>query len=540
MDQALSTGRHVAEILALYRGSVLCLAVLGLFFLLPPRQRAYLEALPRLPIVGALVTLSMLLIGTAVLYLAFPGYFDHLEPTTATLGQVFARGSTLYPYPDFYPYYGVLYGPGLAISQSMFSGLGLPVLVASKLPGVLALLCSIPIMWRLSGHVLARGYFLLLIPFGYFLFWVKAEPFLVLLVCLALLIADRRKSGYLLAIAIGLLAGVASALKIHGAIYVGAAYLAATILVPAAVSELLVIVAAAIFGFMCFFASESVSLSSFLDYLRLAGRHGLSAKLWLQNFVYLVLMLAPLALVVRRGPQRALFNLKLAGIAACELLVTVVAAKQGAGTYHLIPLIPVNACLLQQACTLGEVREDFRVRLMYTVITIPALASIFFMLATMGMYWGQLRAAGQELQQLQAGNPSGLTMGVSNDDDYGLSYLRVMLPAEQVDYGAYMDLELSGIAPDALEEKMRSCAIGMWVVPGKSLPFSLNSYYTHRPLFPDRLRQQFNTSYEKIEEGRYFAVYACRPGAARISLPVARRAGDGTTAPSLRSWSASE
>jgi hypothetical protein len=103
-------------------------------------------------------------------------------------------------------------------------------------------------------------------------------------------------------------------------------------------------------------------------------------------------------------------------------------------------------------------------------------------------------------------------MGVSDTRGYGLSHFRVELRGEQIDYGAYMDLALSGVKPVALAERMKSCAIGKIVLPRDGEPFSMDNFYTNTPLFPDSIRLQFRDAYEKVQEGQFFSVYSCKPG----------------------------
>ncbi len=506
-DQAALVAQHAAALIETCRGAVFCLLGLGAFCLLPSRIRRWLAMLPGFNINGAFVALFGLLLITAASYLFYPGYLDHLEPTIATLGQVLARGDSLYPLSsDFYPYHGLLYGPGLALSQWVVSGLDLPVLIGSKLPSVLALMCSIPLMWKACENPLARGYLLLLLPFGFILFWARAEPLFLLLVCLVLSYARRQPVGWQLAIVVGLLAGGASALKIHGAIYVLAAYLAATVCAPLAVLEVALIGAVAVPAFLVFFSSSNISLQAFYTYLQLAGKHGLSLRVWLGNALFLAFMLTPVALLLRREVA----NWKLLGLFACELLVSVLAAKPAAGSHHLIPFIPINAYLIQQLCMREGIRDDVRVRVLYACVTIPAILTVLSIATSLGGSWAPQLAARRELLQLDR-SYGRLTMGVTDDRGYPLSYLRVTLRGEQIDYAAYMDLAFAGIQPGALADRIRSCAIGALVLPKEGEPFSMSSFYTYAPLFPADIAARFNASYQRLHTGNFFSVYACKP-----------------------------
>jgi hypothetical protein len=158
-------------------------------------------------------------------YLFYPSYIDHVESTIATLGSIFLSGGQIYPELTVYSLHGLIYGPGLAEIQAVFQSLGLPVVMASKIPSVLAFAFSSIVLLLFLKNNLARSYLLFLLPFGLFMFWNRAEPFLVLLVALSL-IAMAYANGLFAVFLIGIFAGFASSLKLHAALYVVAALIA--------------------------------------------------------------------------------------------------------------------------------------------------------------------------------------------------------------------------------------------------------------------------------------------------------------------------
>lgn len=196
---------------------------------------------------AALLIASIFVIA-AFSYIFYPNYLDHGEATIASLGGIFSRGDLLYPTPDTYPYHGLLYGPVLAEIQAGFRWFNLPTIFGSKIPGFLVFSTVLIVSWQILSKPLAKGYLLFLFPFGSFiLFADRSDPYFLLLVVLTLKLGNdvATGKGYLpkkyLPFVVGIFAGVASALKLHGAAYVLAAYLA--ISVSTGVSLL------AIFGF---------------------------------------------------------------------------------------------------------------------------------------------------------------------------------------------------------------------------------------------------------------------------------------------------
>ncbi|MEM5777160.1 MAG: hypothetical protein QXJ06_01800, partial [Candidatus Aenigmatarchaeota archaeon] len=150
-------------------------------------------------------------------YLFYPNFLNHIEPTVASIGLAMKRGEDVYPLPvGSYPYNGILYGPALFTIQMVFQNLGLPVLIGSKLPGLLAFIVTLFILMQLQKNWVYRGYLLYLFPFGLMLFWNRAEPFLLLLVAFTLFITKAFSENKYAPLIVGVLGGFASALKLHG------------------------------------------------------------------------------------------------------------------------------------------------------------------------------------------------------------------------------------------------------------------------------------------------------------------------------------
>jgi hypothetical protein len=491
---------------------VFCAALLLCFWLLPQRLKSGVAQLlsyrhDRV----AMLLVALLAIGGLV-YLAYPNYFDHVESTVAELGLVLQRGEALYPSPDRYPYYGVLYGPALAESQLPLGTMHLPLLLSSKLPGLLAFVISALAAFRLCRTRLSRAYLLFLVPFGIEAIYNRGEPLLLMLACLALLLT-RAKPGRIAAalpaaLLAGLLAGIASALKLHGAVYVFAAWLAASIELTLSLPALGLFALAAAVAFAACFAPVNVSFAAFVEYLRLSGNHGLSLQLWLENALYFLFLSAPIAMVWRHHrPSRAM-NVNLALIMALELLVTIIAAKPGAGSHHLLPFIPVNAYILYKVCPTEQVQPSRLLKIIWFALAIWALPVAMATAYSMMKDWRHFQLAEAEVMRLQGQYPT-LVMGVSDLVNYKYSYLRVLLGPGQIDYPAYMDLQISGVSDDALAEKLRRCDIRYLLLPNAGAAFSMTNYYTAQPLFSYAVRSLFDAHYTRVERGSVYSVYGC-------------------------------
>src|SRR5258706_11379258 len=141
----------------------------------------------RLPIDVISPAAFYLFCGVALAYAFYPNFSDHAEPAMTSLGIVMLKGKPLYPGLDEYSFHGLLYGPLLAEIQAaaIFLGTaiaGLPVLLASKLAGVLAFFLASGVFFKLApGWGFARAYYtLFLLPFGILAFWNRCEPVFLL------------------------------------------------------------------------------------------------------------------------------------------------------------------------------------------------------------------------------------------------------------------------------------------------------------------------------------------------------------------------
>jgi hypothetical protein len=103
----------------------------------------------------------------------------------------------------------------------------------------------------------------------------------------------------------------------------------------------------------------------------------------------------------------------------------------------------------------------------------------------------------------------GLGMGVTEESNYDFTYLRVLLPSEQINYPGYMDLQFSGANDDALLKKMDLCQIPRLLMPNSGRPFTMPNWYHGGYLFSDATRESFARHYITTEAGEFFSVYTC-------------------------------
>ena len=454
--------------------------------------------------------------GVAVAYLFYPNFIDHVEPTVASLGLIFRSGGDIYPPVDTYTFHGLLYGPLLAMVQALFQGLSDDPIFNAKLPGVLAFVGFFALSWYWIRPAMARGYLLIVLTFGLFVFWNRPEPFFLLLVALA---AGLRASQHsrVAWLGLGLLTALAFGLKAHAILYIlpwvyWRWHDTRDDVMPAATLWSL----GAAVGCVFCFAWPQVSVAHYLEYMRLASQHGISLRMLERNLVLVALMAVPLLL--HWNPWANAHRGVLAVALVCELLVAVVGAKPGAGTHHLLPFLFLNALVLSQMLQAPDARSREWVK--YAML----LLALYLLLADLPRSvrseaadnrFSIQPAIRQELTLIAREYPDAL-MGVSNGvaEPYARTFYRVLLISTgqpQLDAAAFMDLNFSGTGDRALADALRSCRRPVVVLPKDGAPFSIPNFYpTKTTLFSDEVRQTFQQSYHLVASKTFYDVYTCQ------------------------------
>ena len=176
---------------------------------------------------GVGVVVTAVYLTTLVNYVRYPNYLDHVEATVASIAWLGMSGHALYPNWVTGDVYGLVYGPVLFLLHGLFLLIH-PAIATSKILGVGFLLVSFALILiiikqkvanNLTSFLFVASLVMLFVPFGPFVYWTRAEPFLIFISAVALLVAIRLRPMAAGAI-IGVLAGLASGFKLHGFIYV--------------------------------------------------------------------------------------------------------------------------------------------------------------------------------------------------------------------------------------------------------------------------------------------------------------------------------
>ena len=450
----------------------------------------------------------------SICYLFYPNFIDHLEPTILQITQIWMQGGELYPSMDTPSMHGLLYGPALYWIQYPFIiSISDPIL-GSKLPSVLAFNAAWVLLFFVYKNSLSKAYLLLLLPFNLILFWNRAEPYFVLLTGLAIVITEQRPKAW--ALLLGVLAGLASSFKAHGVLYI-----LPFLIFFGSCSVRTAFEFAAAFCVVClsFFLNDGASFVQYLEYLKLAAKHGISFAYLEKNLFFLFFAWIPIALTFKQAAASKYETYRWIGVVLIEILIATAGSKPGAGVHHLIPIVVLNSYLYDvQLRKINNNESNFSgLKIGFAILALYVLSFVW-----KNVYGSEIKnyeaiesqfQAKHELQKFAEKYPD-LLMGVTDktNENYRLTFLRPYLvkpSAPQFEYAGFMDLNYSGVSDQVLTDALRQCSYKYIVMPNHGEHFSIKNFYTNEPLFSETSRSVFRAHYQLLQSGSYFTVFVC-------------------------------
>jgi|GEM_PF-3954328 len=473
-----------------------------------------------------MIATLIILFVDVIYYLIVPGYFDHVEENIASVAAFWKFGNPLYHAVDSANQYALLYGPLAAVINAGFQVGRLDIFFVSKLPGIMSffvgwLLLAI-LLWRKSDWSFAKKVTLLAVYAAILIynedmsFWNRPDSYILLFAIAALFIVEVETSTWRVAVMTGVLAGLASAGKIHaaGAILPLVVYYCERVRPKNVAMPAIVFLFAASIAAGFWFLLPGISLSNYLAVLHHASAHGLKVRQFLVNVSFI---LPPIVFLILVGFHRK-FPWTFSVLALMCLLTSLVASKAGAGAYHLLPYLP----LLLYFGALAESELEPKSKQNARTFALCCFLGIFTQVPKeqkdIMRFWHRQPKTSEHLQDLRTLElkyPGPKTMAPTDDDNYDLMQLTPELVAKGgrlfLDSPQIMDLVLGGgQLPEATYQALLKCEIPEFVLPSKGEPWAMTDWYSRTPLYPDRLRTVFNASYEKIDTVGVFALYRCK------------------------------
>jgi hypothetical protein len=466
-----------------------------------------------------------------IFYVTDPHYFDNAEPTITAVGWLFHVGQPVYHEVQAAERYAHVYGPMAFILHGFVMGVLGPSIAVSKLVGAGAAAASLVLLFvalqpqtgLYRALVLTGLSALTLLMFRNYSFWTRPEPLQLFLVSASLLVAVRGR-GIVSAVLAGLCGGLLLNLKITGPLY-GLPVLALLHVRAGWRHTVLASTTAAIVAVWPFMAFSNVSLASYLTWVGYSGRTGLLLSTLKQNIEWAAFFCLPLLVAYAATPleRRALGKegrvVGLAfGVAIC--CVVIVAAKPGAGPYHLMPFLPVVFYLL--ACQLRTAGQPA------TTDPVVPLAAVVFGLVSIVVAGAQQtqfvttmverRAIGEirDIQSFVSIHPGVVEMGYGSSEAWSLQrpVLVFRNGSYLLDQPAIREHQVAGIEiPRSTLDALRACRVNYWLIPKGEAPFEGRNAYDvvlRQPLFSDEFRRVFRETHRLTATTTYYDAWECQ------------------------------
>ena len=269
-----------------------------------------------------------------------------------------------------------------------------------------------------------------------------------------------------------------------------------------------------------------VSFWNYAMWLLESGRQGWSVYLLVVNAAYACLYLAPgLLLRWSSGWGSERWSWTLAGVFGTAGLVAVITgSKNGAGSWHLWPLLP--ACMLWMGWEARSAAPRLRPGVTAAVALAAALLCLRYAyrdwpIAHWPEAWRQTsadQAAQSELQQIERRFPGGkLAMGYGSEASDLRTDLSYLLPLEHEEYvvdanAVAEELKAKTPFPDKMQKRMLGCD-DRWLIPHAEKPFWTTPIQGVREMqpwvFPEALRTGFPLGKQLLWQGKIFDVWGC-------------------------------
>jgi hypothetical protein len=476
------------------------------------------------------VTLAILVlvayILTLSLYLLWPNYFDQGQPVVASISWLWMHGHDLYPNLTTGDIYGLAYGPVIFLINGMALLLS-PTIFASKLTGVLSLgavLGTTLIILKqktnsnLTSLIMLASQVMLFVSFGQSAYSNRPEPFLTLISVLTLLLAFNL-SPWIAGVGVGVLAGLASGLKLYGFIYAVPAAFAVLARVETLRCRFIVIIIGGSFAValaLLPYFEKGVSIAGYMRLLGVALHHGWSLSLFYENLRTACILVVPITAIwiLRNRVLNSSGHWLLAGLCFSVAMITVIAAKPGGGTYYLLPLVPI--CIYGIAFVLAskaEVNEIATVIFLSLFLAYGPRLYLYFSRLEY-MYQMDAKAEREKIAELK----TYLTLypeaqiGISDDRHNSPYFYRIISVLNgrplNVDFAVWADLAFAGVDEEYISRFIKGCVVPTWILP-LGTPFTMINFYNDRPILSEGFRKTFFTNYQWVQTGGAYQIWRC-------------------------------
>ena len=474
---------------------------------------------------GGSVAVIAAYLAIVIWYTIQASYFDAAEPTITAVAAAFAAGLPLYPALDAPERYAHIYGPLLFMVQAGAFAVGGASILVSKTVGAIAALSGLAVAWtvynRRAGttaalHVIAAAV-LVYCFFSNVTFWTRSDPLLILCTAVGLAGALARRP-WIAALTVGLAAGAAANLKVTGPVYLFPVLVLAVS--KHGVTAVLASAAIAAIAAAVPFLAPSVSLTHYLDYLRLSARNGLLPSKLFENAEWSLFLLAPLLVTwwgVRNTRLEAETRPFMSVLIAAVVVIAIVSAKPGGGAFHLLPFVPILG-YAALSVPRGTWNRPAALRLAGAFVIASAVIAVPRQLVFIRTVADRHLASAIADIRGFAGESASKRIAVGYAGTSHLSHARPELVFRTGDYlidaPAVQEHRLSGLdIPAATMRAIDGCRFDYWLIPRAMEPFDVPSAYQPigpAEVFPEEFRSAFKQRYARVGHTALFDVWECR------------------------------
>jgi len=480
-----------------------------------------------LGLLAALVAVDV--VWVAVAYLVYPGYLDHGEPSVAITSWRLLDGFPAYPAFDSADRTSNIYGPFTYLANALMFLLAGPGIGAGKAAALLAAV-SLPAIvfaaqrrhgtaWALVAAIVAAGFVVHGLPFS---IWSRPDPFLALLVALAVWAMNASKAGrpeWGKSLAIGVCGGLAAGFKIHAGLYFVPIVLAHGW--GRGFTSLAFIGTVGAAALALPFAWEPFSLSNLLSWMPVAVAKASDLGMVTKILRYLLFYLTPAfffiaALMAASRLERSEITY-FAAFVVCVAVVSFAAVKPGAGWYYYFPFLAISVDMVVR----WAARTTQRGHLVRAAVAVLAAALLILSVPVQkrfqrALHWQEANDINAEIQDIiaaYAGETMQMGTGATITGYNRTLYKPLLVFAGHpytLDVGVIIETSANGAPlPEGAITRINDCHTRNWLVPAGEVPFAMTGYYGN-PVFDARFRAAFQANYEKRKGFRYFDVWACR------------------------------
>ncbi|KHK92873.1 glycosyltransferase 87 family protein [Novosphingobium malaysiense] len=472
--------------------------------------------------------------GHWLFYLLVPSFVDYGEPVMPLLAGNIPQGAPVYAdWGSGEEIVGSNYGPYVFLAQIPIV-LWLHSIAASKLVGIIFAAGSCVLVYLTLRKIIdskeekfGEPAILLALMIGFlaselhYWFWNRPDSALILTVACGIFIHERasfRKS----LLAIGLLAGIATNLKLFGAIYFVPLGVACLTRNATALRKLWPAIAGAALLFAVAvalpFTLPSFNARAYVENIFMMPNQGFIIGSMVESLFFGAgILLLPFLLWLRsdRDIENTVLLLALTG---CAAVTAVISGKPGGGPPYMLPFAPLSVFAAARMKPRPELNSSLNAASIRNIVLVSVLACAapiwaysWYQMAKPFTRLAEDRAKKAELLTLFQAYPEaevGPSSGIQAEEDIYARVHRAFLGHTiKFDYVNYADQRLAGVPSETMLPLLSDCRVPYWIFSRSGDKFA--SQIDGKPIFRHHEVERFHANYVLSKKLKYYELWKC-------------------------------